>query len=142
MRMGDFMDWTVPRRKDEVARLEGSGPPKVSHELARGKRTICRSHPPASQVIMTALLLFAMIEPSSAHDDGQHWYPPECCAGSHCHPVPCQEIHALAPSGVQWHEYRFIQEYVKPSQDDQCHVCIVPSGVSEVPRCAFIRNDS
>jgi hypothetical protein len=67
------------------------------------------------------------------------WYPQECCSDRDCRSVPCESIREdgggivsyQSPEGT---EYRFIR--VKPSLDNQCHVCIGQAGGAY---CAFIQ---
>jgi len=67
---------------------------------------------------MKILLLAALI---LIHE----WYPRECCNGSDCKPVPCEEITAGDCNEVgpcrHWHGMEF--RNVLESQDGQCHVC-------------------
>ena len=56
---------------------------------------------------------------ASAHE----WYPPNCCSGQDCRPVPCSDIETK-PDGSAIYKpegTRFNQ--VQISQDAQCHVC-------------------
>lgn len=72
------------------------------------------------------------------------WYPTMCCENNHCHPVPCAEIQVngdgykytgeWAPGGVV-----FEKGQVKPSQDAECHVCIVQTALKTLNGvCIFI----
>ena len=73
------------------------------------------------------------------------WYPNNCCGGQDCHPVPCDELLAQKDGGVRWQDpsgttYTWDYRQVQPSQDNQCHVCIVPPSEwapEGRPTCAF-----
>ena len=59
------------------------------------------------------------------------WYPQDCCTENHCHPVPCSDLQRepypslrlkmwnYVPQGM-----RFPESLIRPSQDEQCHVCV------------------
>jgi hypothetical protein len=65
------------------------------------------------------------------------WYPQDCCGGTHCHPVPCEEIRSGPNQTLVWNGITFLNIHVHPSQDRYCHVCTSgPNGL-----CAFIRQD-
>lgn len=64
------------------------------------------------------------------------WYPQSCCADTHCHPVPCDQ---LVEESNGW---RYIPDnrvfpfaVVYPSKDRNCHICTNNS----LPLCAFIQ---
>jgi hypothetical protein len=80
-------------------------------------------------------LFFGAIQ-ANAHD----WYPSACCGGTHCHPITsCSEIIENA-KGVVWDGIQFTKDMIKPSQDNQCHVCIVKYyDTSLNPKCVFIQ---
>jgi hypothetical protein len=63
------------------------------------------------------------------------WYPEGCCEDKHCHPVPCNE---LVDNGkgklVLWQKYQFDKQIIRPSPDDQCHICLI----GEQPGCIWI----
>ena len=62
-----------------------------------------------------------------------HWlYSNECCAETHCHPVPCNEIVDLG-NGWKWHDRQFTKWMLRVSPDGGCHVCIA-SG----PLCIYL----
>ena len=66
------------------------------------------------------------------------WYPPECCSGKDCRPVPCTDI-VEQPNG--WWEYMgnfFSPDQVKPSLDALCHVCINDTTLTSI--CLFIQS--
>lgn len=77
------------------------------------------------------------------------WYPQACCGGYDCHPVPCDELLPQKDGGVKWMDengttYTWDYRQVQPSQDNKCHVCIVPPYPQENggmvparPTCAF-----
>ena len=67
--------------------------------------------------------LFALVLAHSLYD-------PDCCANQHCHPVPCEQIEAMAWGWV-WHPLghaavTFHRGSYKPSPDGECHVCVAP----------------
>ena len=75
------------------------------------------------------------------------WYPRECCTERDCKPVPCDfaEGALIAPRGEKVKvliyrendkDYYAETKLVRPSLDDQCHVCIQPGTLNM--RCVFI----
>ena len=51
------------------------------------------------------------------------WYPPACCSGKDCYPVPCEEIH-LRGEFYEYFGIRWSRDRAQPSEDGGCHVCI------------------
>lgn len=57
--------------------------------------------------------------------------------------MPCSEITA-SPDYYHWHELRFPKNVAKPSEDNQCHVCVSTGGangfntMTPLPRCIFL----
>lgn len=74
----------------------------------------------------TILALFLLFTP--VHD----WYPIECCGGSDCHPIPCEEV-SQGKEGYYWKE---IGPFKNPmaSPDGHCHACHSGS----TPLCLYI----
>jgi hypothetical protein len=72
---------------------------------------------------LAALFVVAWIPLALAHS----FYDTSCCADQDCHPVACEQISAVA-GGFQYREaratYFFTRDKMKPSQDENCHVCI------------------
>jgi hypothetical protein len=66
------------------------------------------------------------------------FYSQACCGGSHCHPVPCEEVIELPDGGVNYHNAVFDKIHVHPSEDARCHVCMN----GQTPLCAYIRQDA
>lgn len=64
------------------------------------------------------------------------FYSDACCAGMHCHPVPCAEITAL-PDGWQWRDMHFQRTMLRQAPDGQCHVCVVAG-----PVCIYLPSQS
>lgn len=87
-------------------------------------------------LIITIVIIVVMtISYVSAHS----WYPQPCCAESHCHPVPCDQLIEQPNGDVTYRLTDLIitvpAQAVQPSQDKLCHICIIAgSGV-----CAFIQ---
>jgi hypothetical protein len=94
----------------------------------------------------TIRLALAFATPACAHD----WYPPACCGGHDCHPVPCSEVHAEASpiSGFTWvwQGFHFTPEMTHASQDGTCHVCIYTGYLNGLetpkPTCLFLEGQS
>lgn len=77
-----------------------------------------------------------------AHD----WYPPACCSGHDCAPIPCESIIEKGRE-LLYQGLSFTGDMIKPSQDGQCHACIMdmhpPEGTPyRHPLCLFIQNGS
>jgi hypothetical protein len=70
------------------------------------------------------------------------WYPRSCCGGNDCRPVPCEEISRTDAGDYIWrHAQRavtFSRTVVKPSQDEECHVCVEDEVVSFIGVCLFL----
>jgi len=70
------------------------------------------------------------------------WYPRECCTDRDCKPVPCEltEGRIRGVAVIIYTEtgknYYAEMRKVRPSPDDQCHVCI-QSGTQNM-RCVFV----
>jgi hypothetical protein len=77
-----------------------------------------------------------------AHEAPSGWaYPKDCCGGD-CHPVPCEEVSAVAPRDgfvgpdYEWHGLTFRKPQHQFSPDGACHVC-VGNFKPLLPRCIF-----
>ena len=77
----------------------------------------------------------AGLVPASAHS----WYPPECCSGQDCHPVPCETLRGEMNGGLTYlpANTSFRANMVRPSQDAQCHICTSRPDGGGFPYCAF-----
>lgn len=64
-----------------------------------------------------------------------HWYDPWCCNDKDCRPVPCEELIEQKDGSYKYQNYTIDKSKVKPTQDNQCHVCIF----NETGRCAYIQ---
>jgi hypothetical protein len=70
---------------------------------------------------MKQLFLSAALALMPAHS----FYSSQCCGGTDCHPVPCDQLvearggWLYLPTGNE-----FAEEQVHPSQDRNCHVCL------------------
>lgn len=62
------------------------------------------------------------------------WYDSWCCNDTDCRPVACEEL-TEDSNGVRYKEFLIPKEHVKPSKDNQCHVCIFQGK----GRCAYIQ---
>ena len=63
------------------------------------------------------------------------WYPPACCGGSDCKPIPCKELIPQADGTFKYLDLIFSSDMVKGSIDGMCHVCI---SAAHAPLCMFI----
>lgn len=60
------------------------------------------------------------------------WYPNKCCSDNDCKPVDCSEIEKT-PEGFRYYAkelgkyIEFTREQEDLSQDNNCHVCYLPS---------------
>jgi hypothetical protein len=88
-------------------------------------------------IISVALICFA--GSALAHEAPSGWqYPPGCCGGEDCHPVPCETIEEKRGVYI-WKGVIFHRSMARVSGDHRCHVCIqfngegAPSG-----RCLFL----
>ena len=61
-------------------------------------------------------------------------YPPACCGGSDCRPVPCDEIHLVGENWV-YQDAHWPKDKVQDSLDGACHVCITKGGIAT---CLFM----
>jgi len=76
------------------------------------------------------------------------WYPRECCSDKDCKPVACDSLSegelitprsSRIPAMIYTEggaKYYGEKRWLKPSPDDQCHVCIQPGTMNM--RCTFI----
>jgi|SRR5262249_48369662 hypothetical protein len=94
------------------------------------------------------LIVLAMTYPARSHS----WYPPECCNGRDCYPVPCDEISNARERGMdgyRWIGVRQLRKYLpndlffskqmhRYSADGACHVCVSYGQTkTAIPRCIF-----
>ena len=64
------------------------------------------------------------------------WYPQSCCADTHCHPVPCDQMIEQPNGDILFNGLiRVPANSVQPSLDQQCHICIIAGSGT----CAFIQ---
>ena len=63
------------------------------------------------------------------------WYPPDCCSGRDCLPIPCDQLVEQDNGNWLYNQLVFLKQNVKPSLDKFCHICM-PNGV---PGCAFVQ---
>lgn len=77
--------------------------------------------------ILTAISLITLVH---------SWYPPECCSGQDCKPVPCDQLVEMGNGDWKFEDKVFSKEKIRLSEDQYCHVCIHP--FSGNPLCAFI----
>jgi hypothetical protein len=88
------------------------------------------------------LLLTACHKKARAHD----WYPHECCAQEHCHPIDCEAI-TKSGIGLMYQGLSFSGKMIRNSHDEKCHACIVKPQSSASgqwpgsPVCIFIQNN-
>ena len=87
------------------------------------------------------MTLIALITTLSLIFQVHGWYPLECCGGRDCHPVPCEDLVELDNGDYTYHNIHFRKDQVKPSLDNQCHVCI-SQGEYQTPYCVFIQQSS
>lgn len=88
-------------------------------------------------------VLCVVILLSTVQVDAHEWYSASCCGGSDCHPITsCSEILETA-RGVAWNGVQFTKDMIHPSQDNQCHVCIMHgmNGYSN-PLCIYVQQGS
>ena len=77
-----------------------------------------------------------------------NWYPADCCSGDDCHPIPCSIVHparggyvihgadiGLPPEYGGENEVEFSGPNVRPSLDENCHLCLV---FRHGTRCLFL----
>lgn len=82
-------------------------------------------------VVLMLALLFCTLS-ARAHS----WYPSNCCAERHCHPVACEEI-TKTHDGYLWHGVHFHNMHHQWSPDGDCHVCLDQGPVDQIPYCIF-----
>lgn len=92
-------------------------------------------------VVSVLYLSWVVLTPAQAHS----WYPPRCCSGGDCMPVP---EGGAWPTPTGFH-VRFtdpvwgaVDEDVEQSKadiskDGQYHVCLKPAGMPQRIRCFF-----
>jgi len=83
-----------------------------------------------------ACLWWFSVVPGHAHE----WYPEACCGGTHCRPAPCEELVEDDKGWIHWGQYHFNPMQIKPSEDNKCHVCTLPT--PPVPLCVFVQQGS
>ena len=55
---------------------------------------------------------------------GHEWYDRSCCSGQDCRPVLCTDLkYNLVTKSWSYKGMEFSGTMIKPSQDNQCHVC-------------------
>lgn len=70
----------------------------------------------------TILALFLLITPAFAHS----WYPPECCSGKDCWPIPTASV-TKVPGGYVLDNGEFIPESkAREGRDENYHICRYP----------------
>lgn len=90
----------------------------------------------AIQILLVtfSVALGVIVTPTLAH----HFYSQYCCNEVDCKPVPCDLI-VETDKGVSYFQdgikYDIAKEFVYPSQDRNCHVCILGGN----GRCAYIQ---
>ncbi len=86
------------------------------------------------------LTLFILLSTSVAH--GHYFYSKYCCNDLDCAPVPCDRLIENDKGQVTLHRdgklYVFPKEHTYPSEDNQCHACIL----GDQPRCVYIQQGS
>lgn len=92
--------------------------------------------------MMSVIKLVGLLSMLLVHDAPSGWqYPANCCGGTDCAPVPCDELAEDRNGGViYWFKgtrLNFTPLQVQPSQDRQCHVCI--GQIPLRPLCVFIQ---
>jgi hypothetical protein len=82
-----------------------------------------------SVVFVAAVLILVLITSVWPHDAPAGWaYDKNCCGNHDCHPIACERIVANN-GGFEYRDYAgatyfFTRDKMKPSQDEQCHVCL------------------
>lgn len=77
---------------------------------------------------MKTALLLLLAHASPVHE----FYSDACCAGTHCHPVPCTEVVSTG-DGWLWHGRSFEKHMLRVAPDGACHVC-----VAAMPICIYL----
>lgn len=88
------------------------------------------------KIVLIAIVAVSVLSPASAHD----WYPPSCCGGKDCHPIPCGEV-KLEGDEIVWRDLRGKTGWISPSPDGLCHVCVIhddSTGLGRIPGCWFM----
>ena len=90
-------------------------------------------------ILSVALICFAGSASASAHEAPSGWqYPPGCCGGEDCHPVPCETIEEKRGVYI-WKGVVFHRSMARVSGDDRCHVCVQFNGEGAASgRCLFL----
>lgn len=80
------------------------------------------------------LILFLLSSPLWAHE----WYPPDCCSGHDCAPMPDSRV-TRNPQGdyVVDKKYTFTRTEVRKSLSGRYHGCYPQGDKGEAPRCFF-----
>ena len=88
-------------------------------------------------ILGVALICF--VGSASAHEAPSGWqYPPGCCGGEDCHPVPCETIEEKRGVYI-WKGVVFHRSMARASGDERCHVCIQFNGEGAATgRCLFL----
>lgn len=90
-------------------------------------------------LLITAVVIFGLIRFSHGHS----FYSKQCCADRDCHPVACEQINAV-PGGFEYRDargsYFFTRDKMLPSQDENCHVCILygEHAPTASPTCVYL----
>jgi hypothetical protein len=82
-----------------------------------------------------SIVLAFLAAPALAHS----WYPPECCSGQDCHPVPCETLRSEDNGGLTYTptSTSFLKRMIRPSQDGSCHICTSKPDGGGFPYCVF-----
>ena len=90
-------------------------------------------------ILSVALICFASSASALAHEAASGWqYPPGCCGGEDCHPVPCETIEEKRGVYI-WKGVVFHRSMARVSGDDRCHVCVQFNGEGAASgRCLFL----
>ena len=90
-------------------------------------------------ILSVALICFVGSASASAHEAPSGWqYPPGCCGGEDCHPVPCETIEEKRGVYI-WKGVVFHRSMAHGSGDDRCHVCLQFNGEGAASgRCLFL----
>ena len=73
--------------------------------------------------------------------DAHEWYPFDCCAEHHCHPIACETLLDRPSGAVMYKPTKtiFFRQKVLPSRDEGCHICTSEPDGSGVPYCVFVQ---
>lgn len=80
-------------------------------------------------MIRALAILLVLTTAAAAHDH----YPPECCDGTDCAIVPCNEIKQVGAEQWRHGDAVFGANNVRKPRDENCHIC--KSG--PLARCLF-----